>query len=168
MSSPRIRPARPEEYDLIAELTVAAYLADRPVGGYEAELRRVGDRSVHGTVLVATTSVVADAGTREQLLGTVTVLLEPGPWTELAKDGEAEIRMLAVDPAARATGVGSALTRATIDAARSASASRIVLSTQSTARPAHRIYDQLGFTRRPDLDWSPRPGVDLLGYSLEL
>jgi hypothetical protein len=44
----------------------------------------------------------------------------------------------------------------------------MVLSTQSTARPAHRIYDRLGFNRSPHLDWSPRPGVNLLGYTRNL
>lgn len=161
MSSPRIRRARPEEYDRIAELTVAAYLADRPVGAYESELRRVADRAAQGTVLAA-----LDAG--ENLIGTVTVLLERGPWTELAGDGDAEIRMLAVDPAVRGAGVGTALTLAVLELARAGGAKRMVLSTQSTAQPAHRIYDRLGFTRRADLDWSPRPGVNLLGYTLDL
>jgi len=26
----------------------------------------------------------------------------------------------------------------------------------------------LGFTRRPDLDWTPEPGVQLLGLQLDL
>lgn len=163
MSSPQIRRARPEEYHRIADLTVGAYLADREVGEYEAELRRVGDRAEHGIVLVAT-----DGAQPLVLLGTVTVLVGLSPWTELAGAGDAEIRMLAVDPGARERGVGTALAVAAIDTAREAGARQIVLSTQSTARPAHRIYDRLGFTRRSDLDWSPRRGVDLLGYSLDL
>ncbi len=146
---------------------MAAYLADRPIGEYEAYLRRVADRAAHGTVLVAVDES-ADAEAGDRLVGTVTVLLGIGPWSELAGPGDAEIRMLAVDVAARSAGVGTALARAAMGLARAGGASRIVLSTQSTARPAHRIYDRLGFTRRPDLDWSPRPGVDLLGYTLDL
>ena len=33
---------------------------------------------------------------------------------------------------------------------------------------AHRIYERLGFERRPELDWTPVPGVDLRGYALRL
>lgn len=167
MFSPQIRRARPDEYDRIADLTVAGYLADRPIGEYEAELRRVADRALHGSVLVAT-GESGGAGPEGRLVGTVTVLLAVGPWSELAGPGDAEIRMLAVDPAARGAGVGTGLARAAMELARVGGAFRIVLSTQSTARPAHRIYDRIGFTRRVDLDWSPRHGVDLLGYSLEL
>ena len=35
-------------------------------------------------------------------------------------------------------------------------------------KPAHRIYERLGFTRVPERDWSPRPGVHLYAYSLAL
>jgi hypothetical protein len=33
---------------------------------------------------------------------------------------------------------------------------------------AHRLYERLGFTRLPERDWTPLPGVDLLVYSLDL
>jgi hypothetical protein len=33
---------------------------------------------------------------------------------------------------------------------------------------AHRLYVSFGFTRSSALDWSPVPGVDLLGYELPL
>lgn len=146
---------------------MAAYLVNHSIGEYEVELRRVADRAAHGTVLVAAEES-ADAQAGDRLVGTVTVLLEIGPWSEVAAAGEAEIRMLAVDATARGAGVGTALTRAAMGLASAGGTSRIVLSTQSTAHPAHRIYGRLGFTRRPDLDWSPRPGVDLLGYMIDL
>ena len=31
---------------------------------------------------------------------------------------------------------------------------------------AHRVYERLGFTRAPEDDWSPEPGVLLLAYAL--
>jgi hypothetical protein len=33
---------------------------------------------------------------------------------------------------------------------------------------AHRLYERLGFTRLPDRDWTPVPGVDLRVYALDL
>jgi hypothetical protein len=33
---------------------------------------------------------------------------------------------------------------------------------------AHRLYERFGFTRLPERDWRPEPGVELLVYSREL
>ena len=33
---------------------------------------------------------------------------------------------------------------------------------------AHRIYQRIGFTRLPDRDWEPVPGVALLAFTLDL
>jgi hypothetical protein len=33
---------------------------------------------------------------------------------------------------------------------------------------AHRLYERLGFTRLPERDWSPMPGIDLLVYCRDL
>jgi hypothetical protein len=35
-------------------------------------------------------------------------------------------------------------------------------------RAAHAIYERLGFTRAPERDWSPLPGVRLLAFTLSL
>ena len=42
------------------------------------------------------------------------------------------------------------------------------LSTDPRMTAAHRLYGRLGFTRLPERNWSPRPGIDLLVYALEL
>jgi hypothetical protein len=31
---------------------------------------------------------------------------------------------------------------------------------------AHRVYERLGFSRAPERDWQPVPGVDLIAYRL--
>jgi hypothetical protein len=33
---------------------------------------------------------------------------------------------------------------------------------------AHRLYERLGFSRLPERDWTPVPGITLRCYSLEL
>lgn len=95
-----------------------------------------------------------------------------GPMAEVSRDGEAEIRMLAVAKDARGRGVGTALVRACVDRARAtAGCGAVVLSTQRTMRSAHRIYERLGFTRDPARDWNPVPHLDdimLLSYELTL
>ena len=44
----------------------------------------------------------------------------------------------------------------------------MVISTDPRMTAAHRLYERLGFTRLPERDWSPMPGVDLLVYAREL
>ena len=73
--------------------------------------------------------------------------------------------MLAVDPAARGRGVGTALMRHVVDASRGREG--IVCSSLAEMTAAHRIYERLGFTRAPERDWSPVAGVDLLAFALQ-
>ena len=40
------------------------------------------------------------------------------------------------------------------------------MSSMDRMTSAHRVYERLGFTRAPEDDWSPEPGVRLLAYVL--
>ena len=76
--------------------------------------------------------------------------------------------MLSVDHAARGQGIGELLVRGCLERARAAGKTRMVLSTDVRMSAAHRLYERLGFTRLPERDWSPMPGVNLLAYALDL
>ncbi len=76
--------------------------------------------------------------------------------------------MLAVAPRARRRGTARALVQACVDRARVAGASTLVLSSSTRMLAAHRLYEQMGFTRLPERDWSPVSGVHLLAYALPL
>ena len=161
-----IRPVRPDEYAALGELTVAAYRAipfEMPHQDvYDVQLREVARRAETSCVVVASTP----AG---ELLGGVTYVCGPeDPYSEELSDGEAGIRMLAVDPAHHGSGVGRALTLECIERARTSGRCCIVLHTGDWMAAAKHIYESLGFERRPAIDFSPAPGVDLIGYSLEL
>ncbi len=161
-----IRAARPEDHDVLGELTGAAYLddglldfgADDP---YLSVLRDVAARAEHAEVLVA---VDAD----DTVLGGVAFVEGPGPFADVARDGEAEFRTLAVAPVGRGRGVGTALVRECLDRARALGRQRMVLSTQPMMHSAHRVYERFGFVRAPDRDWSPIPTLTLLVYTLDL
>ena len=164
-----IRRARPEEYEAVGEITAQAYLGDGLLDfgesdAYLGELRDVAKRAAAAEVLVAV------AGDR--VLGGVTFVPSGGPMADIAREGEAEIRMLAVAKEARGRGAGEALVRACVDRARAADGCvRVVLSTQRTMHSAHRIYERLGFTRAPGRDWNPIPhlaDIMLLTYELTL
>ncbi|MBO0610386.1 GNAT family N-acetyltransferase [Myceligenerans salitolerans] len=166
-----IRPIAATEHEPLGELTVQAYLGEGFLDHGEQDpylprLRDVGGRAAVADVLVA----VEGDGRGDRLLGGVTYVPEPGPMSDLARDGEAEIRMLVVAPEARRRGVGEALARACLDRARSAGRSAVVLCSQPRMRAAHRVYERLGFRRDPERDWSPDDKLDLLlaAYRLEL
>jgi predicted N-acetyltransferase YhbS len=162
-----VRVAEPAEYEVLGELTVAAYRAVPGYVGepdYEAELRDVGARAgaVDTDVLVA----VADDG---RVLGGVTyVASTASPQAEFHDPEGAGFRMLAVDPAAQGSGAGAALVTAVIDRARADRRRRVILHSTPWMTTAHGLYARRSFIRRPDLDWTPVPGIDLWGFVLEL
>ncbi|MGA8852225.1 MAG: GNAT family N-acetyltransferase [Aeromicrobium sp.] len=164
-----IRPARPDEYQAVGELTVAAYDADghlirsdgEPDTYYAGWLRDAAPRGAGGGLLVA-----AD---HSGLLGTVTWCPPGSPFREVATDErQGEFRTLSVAPGARGRGIGQALVAACIDRARDLGLTEVVLCSLPEMVPAHRLYASFGFARRPDLDWSPFDGVTLWGFWMPL
>lgn len=159
-----VRQVRPEEYDALGALTVAAYralLGDDMDAGYAAELADAATRAALVEVLVAVDE-------QERLLGGVTYIPGPGPMAWFAGAGEAGMRMLAVDPAAQGRGAGALLVSACIDRAQGARKSRLLLHTTQPMTVAHRLYERFGFRRRPDLDEVLEDGLLLLAYSLDM
>jgi ribosomal protein S18 acetylase RimI-like enzyme len=176
-----IRDARPDEFAEVGDVRLAAYLADgflSPASAYAPMLRALGADGL-GQVLVAVegersgspgpaiSGARHDAG-RGRILGTVMLQGWPAGGEVLAGPEEAEIRALAVVPEARGSGLGRALLAAVIDRAAAAGVRRLVLLTQPDMKTAHYLYEKAGFTRLPERDWSPEPGLTLLAYALDL
>ena len=106
-----VRPVRTDEYAALGDLTVAAYLAvgETDDHDYLEHIRDVATRAAVCPVLVA----VDD---QRRVLGGVTYVPGPGtPYSELEQDGEAGIRMLAVDPDVQGRGVGRKLVEACLE-----------------------------------------------------
>ena len=159
-----VRPAEPADHEAIARVSVAAYQADGQLkegNPYAETLADVRSREQGGELYVA----VDDDG---RVLGSVTFVLHGSPYAELSGPGEAEFRMLAVDPAAQGRGAGEALARACVERARELGCKAVVICTRDFAVRAQRLYARLGFVRAPELDWSPMPDVQLLGLRLDL
>ncbi len=161
-----IRDALRSEMAEVGDLRVTAYLAGnhlRPNSQYEPRLRSLGADGT-GDVLVA-----VDAGPPAvTILGTV--MLQPWPHAGqvVTGPGEAEIRALAVAPAAQRGGVGVALLDAIIERAKAHEVRHLVLLTQPEMLAAQRMYERAGFTRLPERDFSPAPGAPLLAYGIHL
>jgi ribosomal protein S18 acetylase RimI-like enzyme len=154
-----VEPARPGDFARIAQLTVDVY-----VGGglatpaYAPELADVAGRAERAELLV-----VRD--TAGQVVGSVALVLTGAFGNVITSDEEAAFRMLVVDPAAQGRGIGELLVTTCLDRARAAGKRRMVISTDPLMTTAHRLYERLGFSRLPERDWRPEPGVDLLVYS---
>ncbi|MFJ6834855.1 GNAT family N-acetyltransferase [Streptomyces sp. NPDC091209] len=164
-----IRRARPEEYPTVGEIAARVYLGDELLDFGESDAYLEKLRDVAGRAAVADVLVAVDGA---RVLGSVTFVADGSPMADFARAGEAELRMLAVAREARGRGAGEALVRACVERARAVEGcTRVVLSTQGSMHSAHRVYERLGFTRTPDRDWNPLPGLDdirLLTYELAL
>lgn len=159
-----VRTVRPEEYEALAALTLAAYrslLGDDMDAGYAAELADVAGRVEQVDVLVA-----VDAEGR--LEGGVTYVPGPGPMAWFDRADEAGMRMLAVDPGAQGRGVGTELVTACIDRAAAAGKVRLLLHTTAAMVVAHRLYERAGFRRDPAGDHLIGGDLLLLSYVLDL
>jgi ribosomal protein S18 acetylase RimI-like enzyme len=154
----KIREATPADFDEIARLTLAAYRALSVWVGddYAAELADVAGRAESG----ATVLVAEDGDGR--LVGSVTLVLPPSPFFEWISgvDGDCGFRMLAVDPEAQGRGIGPALVDECLRRSRAAGRARMLIGSTPWMTTAHRIYQRVGFVRRPDLDqqWGPITG----------
>lgn len=102
------------------------------------------------------------------VLGAVTFTLPGGPYAEVCREGEAEFRTLAVDPAAQRRGVARALVQACIDRAMTLNCEALAICVRAGNAAAFALYGGFGFERDPSRDWSPVPGVELLGMRLPL
>ena len=156
-----VRPVRPDQHEAVGDLTARVYRDEGfSSADYEAHLRDVASRASSATVLVAVEG--------DRLVGAVTVATRGGAFAEQSAPGEAVIRMLVVDPAARGSGAGEALVRACLQTAREDGCAVVRLSSQDGMHAAHRLYERLGFVRTPSFDWSPEPGLQLRTYALPL
>ena len=160
---PTIRRAHTDELDAVGRLTVDAYVGGGVIPADAPYLGFLGD-AVHRDA-EAELWVAVDG---RAVVGTVTFVEPTSALCEIAREGEAEIRSLAVSPTATGEGIGEALTRHVIARAREAGFGSVVLSSSTTMHAAHRIYERLGFARLPERDWSPVPGVQLVAYVLPL
>jgi len=161
-SSLSVERARSEDYDAIAELTVRVYVDGNLASDqYTTQLAGVAGRAERAELLVVR---AADG----RIVGSVAFVLSGAFGEVLRSDDEAAFRMLVVDPSAQGRGIGRLLVTGCLDRARAAGKKRVVISTDPRMTAAHRLYEGLGFTRLPERDWSPLPGIDLLVYCIDL
>ncbi len=178
---------------VVGEIRIAAYLAGGFISAdshYGPTLRQLGADG-NGHVLVAVMPASGDqAGNgdqacdgdqaakggqaetgparAQQVVGTVMLQTWPHTGQVVAGPDEAEIRALAVRPEIQGMGIGRTLLRHALRRAAELGVRQLVLCTEPAMRVAHRLYEQAGFVRLPERDWTPAPGTTLLVYGLNL
>lgn len=139
----RIREARPEEYEAIADLTVDAFqeyasgITTEEWEAYVADLRAVNERSKGATILVA-----EEDGS---LAGAVTYYGPGVRETQWFPPEYAWFRVLAVPPSKRGRGIGRMLTEECIRRARQDKAEALGLHTTHLMSVARAMYEAMGF-----------------------
>jgi len=98
-------------------------------------------------------AIVLVATAAGALVGTVTMAPPESRFANVGRAGEAEVRMLVVDEAARGRGVASLLMDACEALARNQGFAAVVLSTEPDMYAAHRLYQRRGYVRQPGRDW---------------
>ncbi|HEY1319352.1 MAG TPA: GNAT family N-acetyltransferase [Streptosporangiaceae bacterium] len=154
-----VRHADPAEADLVGELTERVYRDGGFGSGAYADVLRDGSRVRDGIVLVA-----AADGT---ITGTVTLALPGSPLAHMCRADEAEVRMLAVDEAARGHGIANLLMTACETLARDQGLAAVILCTETRMLAAQRLYERRGYLREPTRDWQVG-NVNLIAYRLPL
>lgn len=157
------RRAVPADFPEVRRITRDAYLraghfaADHP---YMIVLENVEHRAEHAEVWVAEAA--------DKVVAAVTLTFAGQPYSEIARDGELEFRMLAVDPAHQGGGAGWAVVREIVEHARRLPGIEAISITSATfMERAHALYESLGFRRSPDRDWYV-PGEDVLLWVFRL
>ena len=163
MTNVTVRRARPDDYERVGSLTLAAYrglLGDERVGDYADELIDAKRRAEEALLLVAEVD-----GT---VLGGVTYVGDhTSPWSEWDDPGAAGFRMLAVAPESEGLGIGRRLTAACVDQAKADGKDALILHSTPQMHAAHHLYEDFGFRRDPSLDFEVGL-VELLCFRLTL
>ncbi|HSR11033.1 MAG TPA: GNAT family N-acetyltransferase [Thermodesulfobacteriota bacterium] len=156
----RIRNARPGDLEKIREVTISAFLqyASRMPDRWEDYRQNIVETLAEAKI---TELIVAEQD--GVLVGSV-VLYPPG---SPSSPEAPQVRLLAVVPSARGKGVGAALMRQCIRRAKKKGAEVLALHTTDLMSVAMHMYEKMGFTRAPDLDFRVE-NVVVKGYRFKL
>lgn len=168
-----VREAEPGETRAIRGILGAAYgqyeaaFPPENWGPYLEDILSIESRADISTLLVAE---------REGSIGGCVSYYPPGAQTSYPSETYSEhwpsdwaaIRLLAVSPSARGSGIGRVLTEACIERARADKAAAVGLHTTKEMAVARAMYERMGFVRTPRYDFRPGPTILVEAYGLSL
>ncbi len=157
-----IRAAGDEDAEAIVALWTEAYY-DEGEGGRDAPYARA---DFEQTQAAAAHLLVAEQD--GAVVGVVALLAPDQPSRAVALPDEAELARLVVSSTFRRQGVGRALADRCAELTRSEEWSAISLWSRPYQRAGHRLYESLGYRRRPERDSVDETGFDRLVFRLDL
>jgi ribosomal protein S18 acetylase RimI-like enzyme len=163
-----VRDARPAERDALRELTLSAYQQ------YAAIMEPSAWSLLRAAIIAALTAdngaqqIVAEGNGR--LLGSVLLFAASmdAYGTVGPRANRPEIRLLAVAPEARGSGVGKLLVSDCVRRAKGLGADTIGLHTSPSMREAIKLYESFGFRRDPAHDIHVEGAEPIDAYQLPL
>ncbi|MDR1427639.1 MAG: GNAT family N-acetyltransferase [Bifidobacteriaceae bacterium] len=159
-----VREARPEEHSAVGDVLDRAYSTSYDIDeAYRDDLHHLERFVPRAEIWVA----LADGAIAGALIAP-----SPGEPQHYVVDPPAPelgFRLLGVDPAQRGRGVGRALVGHVIALARERGLARVGMYSAAHMIPAHRLYEQTGFTREPWRDHAiPGHDVPLYAFALDV
>lgn len=94
-------------------------------------------------IIASPSTTMFAARVNGKIIGTATMAL-----IEVASGSRASIEDVVVDESQRGKGIGEALMKAAIGAARAQGAAKVDLTSNPSRQAAHRLYQRLGFKKR--------------------
>jgi ribosomal protein S18 acetylase RimI-like enzyme len=161
-----VRPARPEEHEEAGRITAEAYrefVRPEDPAAWDEYLARIADvssRAGRTTILVAVEDGRVLGSATLELSGRTDAVADPLP------PGEAQVRMLGVDPSARGRGIGRLLMNECLRLARARGKTVLTLNTTRRMVAARGMYEAMGFVRGADEVFPD--GFVLLSYARDL
>lgn len=157
----RLRKAETRDAEAVVALWTEAYFHEGEGGRTTPYTKTDFEKAMAaGEILVA--------GSPGKAVGVV-VLVPPGtPGTAVAGGEEAELCLLAVSSPARRQGIGRALVERCAGLAREKGWEAIALWSRPYQTAAHRLYESLGYRRRPERDETDTTGFARLVFQLQL
>jgi GNAT superfamily N-acetyltransferase len=161
-----IRDAHERDYDAMLNVTITSYqeyATMMPKWAWE-EYKEGMEEAIKGPLPAEHIVAEQDGAIVGSVLlypaGTVFEIPE-GPTVVLPYP---EVRLLAVAPLARGSGIGRALTEECLRRARQSGATALTLHTTDMMQTAMQMYERMGFARNPETDFIPAEGVVIKGY----
>ena len=162
-----VRDAGVEELDQVSLLIRDAYQEYQ--ANFSPEVWERYSRDIMDVRSRLDTSELIVAENSGRLVGAVTFYPNTSPSDQGGwPAGWTGIRLLAVHPDARGTGIGRVLMDECLRRSRLLSATALGLHTTELMGIARGMYERMGFVRVPEYDFQAGPEVVVLGYRLDL
>lgn len=160
----KIRQALSHEHEAMADITRTAY--SEYAGSRSPEYWDRYEQDTRKTILAGSLLARVIAEMDGKIVGSA-IICAPYEWkmgAKLVKNPYPEMRLLAVLPDYRNYKIGGELINACEEWVKSQGFDHITLHTTNLMQTAKAMYERRGYERFPEIDFTPSPDFEVLGY----